>query len=271
MALKALFLDVDGTLAETESRGHLPAYNKAFRELGLSWRWSSNLYRKLLVKSGTSGRERLRHYLTHYAPPLGRHEQEAQSDPEGWVKSVHAAKSRHFGDLLKSGDIPLRPGVARLMREAHTRGLKLALVTNASRESMQAFLAHGLGSELRQTVDLVVEGDPAVSKKPAPDLYLKALKDLSLAPHECVAIEDSEPGLQAATSAGIVTVVTVNDYTSGQQFANAALVVDSLGEPDAPFTVIQGDADDARWVTPALLSKLLDRYGSADRRTRLTR
>lgn len=257
MALKALLFDVDGTLADTESKGHLPAYNRAFEELGLSWRWSPHLYRKLLLHPGTGGRERIRHYLTDYSPPLGEHAREAQADPEGWARSVHAAKSRHFGKLLKQEGVPLRTGVARLMREAHGQGLKLALVTNASRASMRAFLEYGLGEELAGALDLVVEGGPSANKKPAPDLYLRALSELSLSPDECVAIEDSPMGLRAATRAGIVTVVTVNDYTSDQQFGDAALVVDSLGEPDQPFTLIRGDVGAARWITPSLLRELL--------------
>src|SRR5690625_635601 len=168
MALKALLFDVDGTLADTESRGHLPAYNKAFRELGLDWRWTRKLYRDLLHESGASGRARLRHYLTHYSPPLGKHAREAMDNPEEWVKSVHSTKSRHFGRLLRDGGLPLRTGVARLMREAHAQGLKIALVTNASSASMKAFLAHGLGEEFRCMVDVVVEGAPEIAKKPAP-------------------------------------------------------------------------------------------------------
>jgi beta-phosphoglucomutase-like phosphatase (HAD superfamily) len=139
------------------------------------------------------------------------------------------------------------------MRQAAKQGLKLALVTNASCNSIRAFLVHGLRSELNGVLDLVVEGGEGWNKKPAPDLYLRALQELSLQPEECVAIEDSASGLKAATQAGIVTVVTVNQYTIGQSFEDAALVVDSLGEPGAAFKVLQGSAGDARWVTPELL------------------
>ena len=51
MSLQALLFDVDGTLADTERLGHRPAYNKAFKELGLSWKWGPKLYRALLKLS----------------------------------------------------------------------------------------------------------------------------------------------------------------------------------------------------------------------------
>jgi phosphoglycolate phosphatase-like HAD superfamily hydrolase len=71
MSLRALLFDLDGTLADTERLGHRPAYNRAFKKLGLQWRWGPKLYRKLLSQPG--GRERLRHYLKSYRPDLGEH------------------------------------------------------------------------------------------------------------------------------------------------------------------------------------------------------
>ena len=57
--LQALFFDVDGTLADTES-AHLAAFNHAFAELGLDWHWDEALYTELLNISG--GKERILHY-----------------------------------------------------------------------------------------------------------------------------------------------------------------------------------------------------------------
>ncbi|MEQ9737114.1 MAG: haloacid dehalogenase, partial [Algiphilus sp.] len=65
--LRAICFDLDGTLADTERLGHRPAYNRAFQEAGLSWRWGPKLYRDLLRHPG-GGRDRLRHYLSPYQP-----------------------------------------------------------------------------------------------------------------------------------------------------------------------------------------------------------
>ena len=59
--LAALLWDVDGTLAETELDGHRLAFNAAFEEQGLPWRWDGPIYRRLLAISG--GRERLSAFL----------------------------------------------------------------------------------------------------------------------------------------------------------------------------------------------------------------
>ena len=71
MTLRALLFDLDGTLAETEALGHRPSYNDAFRDLGLRFRWSERLYKRLLERP--SGKDRLLHYLKRYEPELGEH------------------------------------------------------------------------------------------------------------------------------------------------------------------------------------------------------
>ena len=252
MTLRALLFDLDGTLADTEVLGHRPAYNRAFRKLGLPFRWGPKLYRKLLRQPG--GQERLLHYLKRYHPDLGTQQSAVEADPNGWTQAVHALKSRYFRRLVRRGRVPLRPGVARLMAEARAEGLRLAIVTSASRATLRPILRHSLGDELVQSFDVLVCGEDVEQKKPAPDLYLLALRRLDLGAAHCVAIEDSQMGVEAACSAGIPTVVTTNDNTAHEDFDRAQLVVDTLGEPDAPCTVLHGELDGV-CVTVAALRK----------------
>lgn len=255
MGLQALLFDVDGTLADTEPQGHLPAYNEAFRELGLNWRWSPELYRELLLLPG--GKERIVEYLKQYDPALGDHRSEIERDAKAWVEHVHKIKSRYFRRLASTGKVTLRSGVRRLITEADQAGLRLAIVTNASRSSLEPFLEYTLGKELSGRVDFIVSGELVAHKKPAPDLYRLALLKLGVNAIECVALEDSSMGLIAATSAGIPTLITVNDDTRHHVFEDAILVVDKLGEPDDPFRVLQGEPCTDRCVTVRFLQELL--------------
>lgn len=255
MTLRALLFDLDGTLADTERLGHRPAYNRAFKKLGLSFRWGPKLYRKLLKQPG--GQERLLHYLKRYQPELGAHQAAAEADPQGWIRSVHDLKSRYFRRLVRRGRVPLRPGVARLMQEARSAGLRIAIVTSASRATLKPILRHSLGAALMQQVELLVCGEDVERKKPAPDLYHLALARLDLAARECIAIEDSAHGLAAATAAGVATVITTNDNTAHEPFDAALLVLDTLGEPGVPVAVLQGALDGSH-VTIDALRRLLD-------------
>lgn len=256
MALKALLFDVDGTLADTEPYGHLPAYNAAFEEAGLEWRWSRELYRELLWQPG--GRERLSHYIRKHKPKLGAHKASATKDPESWVSDIHAIKSRHFRKRVRDGKVPLRSGVRRLMHEARAAGLKLAIVTNASQRSLKPFLEHTLGEELLDEVTEVVSGEQVAHKKPSPDLYLEALRRLQLRADECIAIEDSEMGMRAARDAGITTLITLNDDTRGHDFSDANMVVSQLGECVEPIEVVKGEAQGQVCVTLDMLRSLLE-------------
>ena len=252
MTLRALLFDLDGTLAETESHGHRPAYNDAFRELGLPFRWSERLYKRLLERP--SGKDRLHHYLRRYEPELGAHTEAVAESEEAWVDHVHALKSQHFHRRLERGEVPLRPGVARLLVEASDAGLRLAVVSNASTRSIKPFLQHGLGKTLAARISLVVGGEFGLARKPAPDLYRHALHKLKLAPYECIAIEDSAIGLTAARAAGVPTVITLNAETLSQDFMGASLVLDHLGEPSQPAATLRGHMDE-----PCLTLKTLRR------------
>lgn len=234
--LRAVLFDLDGTLADTEVLGHRPAYNRAFRKLGLGFRWGPKLYRKLLKQPG--GKERLLHYLHRYRPELGEHAAAAQADPGLWTRTVHELKSRYFRRLVRRGRVPLRAGVARLMQEARDHGLRVGIVTSASRATVKPMLRHGLGPQLCACVDVLVCGDDVRRKKPYPDLYRLALERLNLPAGDCIAVEDSAAGLAASGAAGIPTLITTNINTAHENFAGAVLVLESLGEPDSPLPAL---------------------------------
>ena len=58
--LKAVFWDIDGTIAETEIEGHRVAFNKAFKDYQLDWNWDRNTYIKLLQIGG--GKNRIKYF-----------------------------------------------------------------------------------------------------------------------------------------------------------------------------------------------------------------
>ena len=244
--LKALIFDVDGTLAETERDGHRIAFNVAFREFGLDWDWDAALYGKLLAVTG--GKERLRYYLDRYAQDFAK-----PSNVEELVKSLHQAKTRHYVELLERGGIPLRPGVKRLLIEAREAGLKLAIATTTSPDNVTTLLRCSLASDAENWFEVIAAGDVVPAKKPAPDIFLWALDKLGLAAADCLAFEDSENGLKSSLGAGLKTVVTVSDYTIGQDFSGAAAVLSDLGEPWQPFGLLAGDSQGKGWVTVELL------------------
>lgn len=233
--LRALIFDVDGTLAETERDGHRVAFNRAFQEAGLDWNWSVERYGELLAVSG--GKERIRFFLDNDVPEF-----DPPGDRDEFITDLHALKTRHYRQLLSRGDIPLRPGVRRLMDEARANGILLAIATTSAYPNAIALLQYAISPASVTWFAEIAAGDVVPSKKPAPDIYHYVLKKIGLPPQNCLVIEDSQHGWQAAVAAGLKTVITANGYTQGQDFSNAVLAVDSLGEPDRPFAVLSGYA-----------------------------
>jgi beta-phosphoglucomutase-like phosphatase (HAD superfamily) len=79
---------------------------------------------------------------------------------------------------------------------------------------------------------------------------------MDVSPDECLALEDSANGLRAALDAGLEALITTNEYTRDHDFTGAAMVVDSLGEPDAPMTVLSGMTCDKPCIDIECLRKL---------------
>ncbi len=249
MSLKAIIFDVDGTLAETEKDGHRIAFNLAFQQADLPWQWGVNLYGELLEIGG--GKERLRHYLNIYQPQF-----DLREDLDLFIRKIHQNKSCHYRQLLENNSIPLRVGVERFITEASNAGLKLAIASTASVENVKALLDNSLNGEMAKLFTVIVAGDMVKKKKPAPDIYQLALEKLNLSPEECIAIEDTNQGLIAATQAGLKTLITVNEYTKQQNFELASLVVNYLGEKNNPFTVIEGNNHNHDYFNLDLARKL---------------
>ncbi|SKA76789.1 haloacid dehalogenase superfamily, subfamily IA, variant 3 with third motif having DD or ED [Thiothrix eikelboomii] len=248
--LKALLWDVDGTLADTEEHGHRVAFNQAFAEIGLEWHWDVQLYGELLQVTG--GKERIQFFIDHYATPFIK-----PKDLKDFIAKLHQRKTHFYLERLQQGQIPLRCGVQRLIQEARAAGLRLAIVTTTTPENVSYLLAATLGAEALQWFDCIAAGDIVPKKKPAPDIYTYALAQLKLQPEECLALEDSDNGLKSAHAAGVPTLVTVNEYTKTQDFSQALLVLDHLGEPDQGITVLQGEAGVRQYVDVPLLRQLL--------------
>jgi beta-phosphoglucomutase-like phosphatase (HAD superfamily) len=134
--------------------------------------------------------------------------------------------------------MPGRPGVKRLAQEAYDQGWTLVVCSTSALESVQAVLDTVMGKELSGTFAGVFAGDIVKAKKPAPDIYNHAADTLGLTHTDCLVVEDSRNGLQAATAAGMKCLVTVNGLTEREDFSEAALVVSSLGDPGEMARVI---------------------------------
>ncbi|WP_321323289.1 HAD family hydrolase [Thiomicrorhabdus sp.] len=247
--LQALLFDVDGTLADTEKDGHRPAFNMAFEEAGLDWNWDVDLYGKLLAVTG--GKERIRFYLEKFNTDFVK-----PDNFDDFVKGLHAAKTKFYTQLMAEGKIPLRPGVEALINEAKESGMRMAVVTTTTPENVTALLDNTLGKGSESWFEVIAAGDIVPAKKPAPDIYIWALEQMSLTPDQAIAFEDSRNGILSSVAADLKTIVTINDYTKEDDFSDAVLVLDQMGDNTNPFTVLSGDAHGKDYLDLELVKKI---------------
>jgi HAD superfamily hydrolase (TIGR01509 family) len=227
MKPRALVFDVDGTLADTEE-AHRQAFNAAFLAHSLPWEWSPELYGELLGVTG--GKERIGRYLESL--PLSGPERDGL---RRLVPLVHSTKTRLFAEFVEMGNVPLRPGVARLIGEARSAGVPLAIASTTTPANVNALLTRSLGLGALGWFGAIATGDVVANKKPAPDIYRLALGTLRLPAAGCVAIEDSALGVRAAKAAGLYTIAVPTRWTADQDLGNADLVLPSLGDPQHPL------------------------------------
>lgn len=177
-----LIFDFDGTLADT-SPLHALAFNQVLAPFGILVD-----YPKI---AGLSTRNALARVLSQNGIHLV-HER---------VEELALAKQQRVRRLIEDRLAPL-PGVAEFLTWARPR-YRLALYSSGSRGTVSLSLKK-LG--LSHWFDPLLCADDVSAAKPDPEGYLKILELTGVAPRRAVVFEDSEAGLQAARSAGLVTV-----------------------------------------------------------------
>ncbi len=206
----AVLLDLDGLLIDSESA----AYDAA---------------RVILDEEGVL-LER-----DEFSAHVGRSTRELYTwfvDRFGLRVSVEDLLQRRDARLSRFYSAPApMPGAIRFVRTVAARGVVVG-VASSSHVYLVDRAMDALG--LRDDVAVVVGwGDPDVgAPKPAPDLYLVALRRLGVGATAALGVEDSPTGAMASMAAGLTTVVVPNEWTRGQAFPEHALRVRSLTHLD---------------------------------------
>ncbi len=231
--IQAVLFDMDGLIVDTE-----PIHFKAFREMMQSY--------------GHEIPESLMAQLVGFPEADNIRDLRQMYQMEAPAEEMSARRYGRFMQLIRVEPIPVFPGFWEFSEQVRRRGLKRAVVSSSTAEQVEVILGrlfaeHGDAALLRQRAteatkhgrlpetyfDAVVTGDDIARNKPAPDIYLLAAERLRLPPADCLVLEDTPPGVQAAVSAGCVAIAVPNDYSRGLEFPGAAAVIGSLHEAAA--------------------------------------
>ena len=208
--LKALLLDLDGTLADTDAL-HMPLWKDMLEPHGIEV--DEEFYKHRI--SGRLNSDIIEDLLPHLSEEEGR--------------NVADTKAADFRD--RAGELQPLPGLIDFLEEGSGRGLTIALVTNAPRESVGITLR---GLELESYFDSTILAEEVGVGKPDPEPYRAALKRLGVRAEEALAFEDSTSGIASAVGAAIRTVgVATTQAPERLREAGAFLVVDDFSAEEA--------------------------------------
>jgi HAD superfamily hydrolase (TIGR01509 family) len=203
---KAIFWDNDGVLVDTE-RLYFQATQDIMTAAGAPL--SEDDYLEYFLRQGTGAW----HLLA-----------ERGASPDHIV-TLRQARNDRYSELLREHACAI-DGVAGVLEQLHGRYL-MGVVTSSRKDHFDLIHAR---CDLLRYFDFVLTAADFPRVKPHPDPYLMAIDRSGASPDECIAVEDSERGLEAATRAGIRCIVIPTPLTRGGAFGAAARLVDSVAD-----------------------------------------
>ncbi|MBW4542764.1 MAG: HAD family phosphatase [Myxacorys chilensis ATA2-1-KO14] len=220
MSLKAILFDFNGVIINDE-----PLHERLVEQLLIeeNLRPKAGEFREFCL--GRSDRACLRDLLTHRGRVV----------TDDYLETLIARKSRAYVEQLGAIEkLPLYVGLEDLLFKLKGTACKLAIVSGAVRAEVELVLDR---AQLRHYFSVIISGDDIATSKPELDGYLSAIArlntefpDLQLQPSQCLAIEDTFAGIDAAKRAGIPVLGVANTYPFHMLQRRANWTVDYLSD-----------------------------------------
>ena len=213
-SIAAVILDMDGLMIDTEAPVRR-CCQQAAATIGFTL--DLEFYERAIV--GHSWRDSDAALVAHFGPTFP-------------LEDFKARFRDVWSDYIALHGIAPKPGLFRFLTMLETFNVQTAVATSTHQAETEAHL-HAVG--IRERFSVVVTGDQIEQGKPAPDIYLEAARRLNVPPGACVALEDSNAGVIAATSAGMTTLLIPDgDRQPSTDARNRAFrVLPSLDEAEA--------------------------------------
>ena len=185
LGIEAVIFDMDGLLFDTEAL-YIEAWPEVGKIMGLPISKEVTL---ATVGLGNQAHEQV--FQEHYGPAFTM--DTALPLMEEWMR-----------DYVEEHGLPVKPGARALLNILREKGIPIAIGSSNLRYVVEAFLEQ---AELQHAFDILVAGDMVEKTKPAPDIFLRAAKELGVSPAKCLVLEDSPTGVEAAWRAGCIPAI----------------------------------------------------------------
>ena len=196
--MDAVIFDLDGLLADTEIIS-LKVYQELLEDFGIPF--TEETYSR--EYSGHREEENVQRFLDTYDLPWNF---------DQTLEKVYELEAR----ILAKG-VNLKKGAKNLLAFLQREGIPIALATS-SVESRARMILDSNG--ILSLFDHLVFAKDVKRSKPYPDIFLKACGDLNVLPENCLVLEDSEAGIEAAYRSGIPVICIPDLKMPAQSFLN---------------------------------------------------
>jgi HAD superfamily hydrolase (TIGR01509 family) len=181
----AVIFDLDGLMLDSERPSFL-AWRQALSEMGYSF--SEDQYAQVL---GYRIEEEEQIFYNTFGQNLPFYE-------------ILNKKQMYLDEYMAAYGIAIKPGLLEVLDLLEKLSKRMAVASGSSNELVQQRLVH-IG--LNKRFETIVTGTDVQHGKPSPDIFLLAAKKLGITPDLCIVLEDSEAGIQAAHSAGMIPIM----------------------------------------------------------------
>lgn len=208
MTISAVIFDMDGLMLDTE-RIALVVWRQAAADLGLDL--DDEVAGRMVGRTSATNRLMLQ---MHFGDGFSYEELAALADAR-------------YRETLDRDGVPRKDGLVDLLDVLKERAVPLGVATSTARDLARHKLDR---AGVAGYFDVIVGGNDVAHGKPAPDIFLRTAERLGKRPDECVVLEDSGPGIQAASDAGMVTILVPDGgrAPSADTRARASFIAGSL-------------------------------------------
>jgi HAD superfamily hydrolase (TIGR01509 family) len=207
--LKAVIFDMDGVIIDSEPMHH-KAYYDMFNEVDI--KVSKEFYESFTGQSTINICKRLCDHFSLIESP----------------ETLVGLKRKHYKQFFESNsNLSLIDGVLDLIKEYHSNGLTLVLASSAAMTSINQIFER---FELDQYFVAKLSGGDLKQSKPHPQIFINAVQATGYSKNECIVIEDSTSGIEAAKGAGVFCVGYDSFHSKNQDYSKADLVIKDFNE-----------------------------------------
>ena len=242
--LEGVYWDLDGTIANTELEAHLPAFNCAFLDFDLPWKWNTQEYINLLKING--GKNRISYYSKIVNFNLS----------ENLIKQIHKKKQSYYLEFIRNKKINLKSGVYRLIKELHENNVRQFIVTSSSRVQVE-LLVNTFFQEINP-FEFFISSDDVQFHKPNPYPYLKAMDLSGIKNTKSIVFEDSNQGIRSSMGAKLPTIYFPSNIpTVLDNDLNLDCIIFDLGNGKNMANIYKGPKINSNHVDYFFLNKYL--------------